>query len=174
MSKVIFISGPPRSGKSTVLIKTIELLKQRGLKVGGVITPEMRKEGKRIGFSVKDVYSGEEGILACTGVHGKPRLGKYSVNLKDFERVALKALDFAIKECDIICVDELAPMEMFSQDFRKIIAKLFKTNKPILVAVHRSLIKNYEKQGKVIWVTRNKVNEIVDDIITKLNHLHKE
>lgn len=170
----IFLTGLPSSGKSTVLMKVIEVLKKKGSKVGGFITPEIRVRGKRIGFKIIDIYSGDEGILASIERKTGPKVGKYRVNVLGFERVALKALDFAIKECDIICVDELAPMEMFSQDFRKIIVNLFKTNKPILVAVHRSLIKNYEKEGKVIWVTRNKVNEIVDDIITKLNHLHKE
>jgi nucleoside-triphosphatase len=60
----IFLTGKPKSGKSTVLIKIIENLKERKMKVGGIVTPEVLESGRRIEFAVKDVFSEKEGHIS--------------------------------------------------------------------------------------------------------------
>ena len=159
-----FLTGRPGCGKSTVLMRIIDILKKKGLKVGGFITPEIRKDGKRLGFKVVDIHSGEEGILASVNQKEGPKVGKYRVNLEDFERVALKALDFALNNCDIICVDELGKMELFSEKFKKKIEKILRSPKPAIIVLHRNLIENYGKYGKVIWVTVENRDKLVEEI----------
>ena len=163
----IFLTGKPRSGKSTVLARIIDILKKNGLKIGGFITPEIRVSGKRIGFKVVDVYSGEEGILAkvCTCVQDKPRVGKYCVDVEDFERVALKALDFVMKECDLIVVDELGKMELFSKRFEEKVNKLLLTDKLVICVLHRNLVGRYRKHAKVICVTPENREGLVSEVI---------
>ena len=161
----IFLTGKPGSGKSTVLMKIIESLKRRGLKIGGIITPEIRVKGKRIGFKVIDVYSNEEGVLASIDQKSGPRVGKYRVNLKDFERIALKALDFALNNCDVICVDELGKMELFSEKFERKIEEILRSSKPAIIVLHRNLIERYEKYGKVIWVTVENRDKLPGEIL---------
>ena len=161
----IFLTGKPGSGKSTVLMKVIESLKRRGLKIGGIITPEIRVKGKRIGFKVIDVYSNEEGVLASIGQKSGPRVGKYRIDLKDFERVALKALDFALNDCDVICVDELGKMELFSEKFERKIEEILRSSKPAIIVLHRNLIERYEKYGKVIWVTVENRDKLPEEIL---------
>jgi nucleoside-triphosphatase len=152
MSK-FFLSGKPRSGKSTVLIKTIELLKQKGLKVGGFITPEIVEGSSRVGFSVKDVYSGEMGILASIDFKIGPRVGKYGVAVEEFERVALKALDFAAESCDVVAVDEIGKMEFFSEKFRQKLTEILLVNKLFVAVLHRNFVKQFKDYGEVIEVT---------------------
>jgi nucleoside-triphosphatase len=77
----VFLTGLPGSGKSTVLMKAVEILREKGLKIGGIVTPEKRIGGKRIGFGVKDVWSGAEGILARVGKKVGPKVGKYTIYL---------------------------------------------------------------------------------------------
>jgi len=161
----IFLTGKPGSGKSTVLMKVIENLKKKGLKIGGIITPEIRVEGKRIGFKVIDVHSKEEGILASVDQKVGPRVGKYRVNLEDFERVALKALDFALNECDVICVDELGRMELFSEKFKRKIEEILRSSKPAIIVLHRNLTERYGKYGKVIWVTVENRDKLPEEIL---------
>jgi len=161
----IFLTGKPGSGKSTVLMKIIESLKRRGLKIGGIITPEIRVKGKRIGFKVIDVYSNEEGILASIDQKSGPRVGKYRVNLEDFERVAIKALDFALNECDVICVDELGKMELFSEKFKRKIEKILKSPTPAIIVLHRNLTERYGKYGEVIWVTVENRDKLPEEIL---------
>lgn len=164
----IFLTGRPGSGKSTVLMEVIEQLKAEGLKVGGIITPEVRARGYRRAFKVVDLSSGEGGILASVDQPAGPRVGKYRVNLQDFERVALPALDFALKECDIICIDELGKMEFFSTKFKQNVNEILKSEKPLIAAVHRNYAKIYEKRGSLIQVTQENREEIIDTIISRI------
>jgi nucleoside-triphosphatase THEP1 len=40
--RLLFITGSPGTGKTTVLLKTIEALKARGYGVGGMVSSEVR------------------------------------------------------------------------------------------------------------------------------------
>jgi nucleoside-triphosphatase len=149
----IFLTGLPGCGKSTVLLKTIEILKQKGLKVGGIITPEKRVDGKRVAFLVKDIYSGKEGILASVNQQFGPKLGKYRINLEDFEKVALPALEFAIKNCDLIAIDEIGKMEFFSEKFKQKVFEILNSNKKVIAVLHRNFVSQFKRYGKIFEVT---------------------
>jgi nucleoside-triphosphatase len=149
----VFITGRPHSGKSVILEKAIELLKQKGLKVGGFITPEIVEDSSRVGFSVKDVYSGEMGILASVDFKIGPRLGKYGIAVEEFERVALKALDFAVDKCDVVAVDEIGKIEFFSEKFKQKLMEILLIDKLFVAVLHRNFIKQFKDYGEVIEVT---------------------
>jgi len=161
----IFLTGLSGSGKSTVLIKTIELLKEKNPKIGGITTPEIRKQGKRIGFSVKDVFTGKEGILASVDQKIGPRVGKYRIDLKEFERIALPALDFTLKNCVIICVDELGRMEFFSSKFKEKVLEILNSDKKVIACLHRNFIDEFKKYGKLIEVTLENREKLPQEII---------
>lgn len=164
----LFLTGLPRSGKSTVLMKTIELLKQKRIKVGGFITPEVREKGIRIGFSVKDIYSGEEGILASVNQKVGPKLGKYIINLEEFEHIALNALDSALKECRVICIDEIGKMEFFSSKFKEKIFKILELDIPLIAVLHRNFVDRFKRYGKIIEVTSRNRDKLPEEIIKYL------
>ncbi|MCD6189718.1 MAG: NTPase, partial [Thermococcus sp.] len=69
----IFITGLPRVGKTTLVLKVAEELKSHNLRIGGFITQEVREKGRRVGFKIKALDTGEEGILAWVG-SGYPRV----------------------------------------------------------------------------------------------------
>lgn len=164
----IFLTGEPGCGKSTVLMKVVDTLKHKGLKAGGFVTPDIRKNGRRIGFKVVDIDSNEEGILASIDRKTGPSVGKYRVNIFDFERVALKALDFAMKECDVICIDEIGKMELFSEKFRDKLGEILSTDKPLVCVLHRNLINQYKRYGKVLYVTHNNRETLQEGVINLL------
>ncbi|UCH07467.1 MAG: hypothetical protein JSV55_00235 [Deltaproteobacteria bacterium] len=58
--KNILLTGPPRSGKSTLIEAVIERIKEP---VTGFFTREMREGGERVGFSINSLW-GSDGILA--------------------------------------------------------------------------------------------------------------
>lgn len=161
----IFFTGHPGSGKSTVLTKATKILKQKGLKVGGIITPEIRKGNRRIGFAVKDVYSGEEGILASVESKTGVRFGRYKIDVKDFESVAIPALDFAMKECDIIAIDEIGKMEFFSIKFKQKLQEVLESEKPLIAVLHRTFVNQFRKYGKVIEVTFKNREKLPEEIL---------
>ena len=165
----IFISGAPGSGKSTVLIKIVEILKSKGLKIGGIVTPEIRVNGRRIGFKVIDIYSGKQGILASINQKTGIRFGKYFVDLNDFEKIALNALDFASKNCDLIVIDEIGKMELFSSAFEEKVEELLKKEKPMICILHREFIKRYSKYGKLFIVDFKNREELPQKILNLLS-----
>jgi nucleoside-triphosphatase len=163
----IFLTGMPGSGKSTVLMKVIEKLRAEGLSIGGIITPEVRTEGRRTAFKVVDLSSGEEGILASVDQPVGPTVGRYRVNIQDFERVAISALNSAIKQCQIICIDEIGAMELFSAKFKQKVNEILRSGKPLIAVVHRNYAKNYEEIGTMIHVTPENREKITDTIVSK-------
>lgn len=167
----IFLTGLPGSGKSTVLMKVIELLRQMGLKVGGIATPEMRESGRRTGFLVKDIWSEREGIMASVGQKTGPTVSKYGVDVKGFERIALPALDFAVKSCDVCCVDEIGRMEFFSPKFKERIHEIVKIDKPMIAVLHRDFVDQFRQYGKVIDVTPESRSGLPEEIVKKLQTL---
>ena len=56
MKSKFLITGPPRCGKSTLISRLIDYLLNK-YTIQGFLTPEVRKEGKRIGFDIYDIYS---------------------------------------------------------------------------------------------------------------------
>jgi nucleoside-triphosphatase len=132
----VFITGRPGVGKSTVLKKVQELLLSKGYRVGGVSCPEMRREGVRVGFKIVDVSSGRTGILSQIGFDSGPRIGKYVVNLPDLEEVGVKALDIAVREADVVLIDEVGPMEMQSKLFQEAVLRTLSGQKQVIGILH--------------------------------------
>lgn len=132
----VFITGRPGVGKSTVLEKVRELLLEKGYRVGGVSCPEMRRNGVRVGFRIVDVGSGMSGVLSQVGVGSGPRVGKYIVNLRGLEEVGVGALDTAVKESDVVLIDEVGPMEMQSRPFQEAVLRTLASLKSIVGILH--------------------------------------
>jgi nucleoside-triphosphatase len=57
----IAITGPPGSGKSTVCRNVLNQLK---CTYGGMTSADIRVKGERVGFEIRDIATGKQGILA--------------------------------------------------------------------------------------------------------------
>lgn len=165
----VFLTGSPGAGKSTVMLKVIERLKAEALKVGGIATPEVRgADEQRVAFKVVDLATGEEGTLASVDQPVGPRVGKYRVNIQDFERIALPALNYALEKCDVICIDELGTMEFFSAKFKQKVKEVLESGKPVVAVVHRNYARLYEKTGTTFQVTTENREELAHLIASKI------
>lgn len=133
----VFISGRPGVGKSTILDKARAMLQAGGYRVGGVSCPEVRKSGVRTGFRIVDVASGMSGVLSEVnpGWDG-PRVGKYTVNLRDLDDIGVRALDHAIREADVITIDEVGPMELMSKPFQAAVLRAVNSPRHVMGILH--------------------------------------
>jgi len=165
----IFLTGLPRSGKSTVLINTIELLKKKGLKIGGFVTPEIIENKTRTGFYVKDVYSGAMGVFASVDFKIEPKLGRYGIDIDAFDKIALKAIDFALENCDVICVDEIGKMEFFSENFKKKLDVLMLIDKSLIAVLHRNFVGQFKQFGEVIEVTNSNRDKLPEELAKSIS-----
>lgn len=134
--KHIFLTGPPRIGKTTIVLKVVEDLKGRGIKIGGMLSREILEGGVRVGFKIVDLWSGVEGVLAHINQKNGPQVGKYRVCLEDLEKVGAGAIVGACRLADLIVIDEVGPMELYSKAFREAVLTALDSGKILLGTIH--------------------------------------
>ncbi len=136
---VVLITGDPGSGKTTVCMRVVELIKRKhsDLKICGFITREIRESGRRSGFEMVDLMSGERGLLAHVMFRSSVRVGKYAVNVPGIERM-VERVESQLESCDLIVIDEVGPMELKSERFRKLIYRVLDFDSVILTIHKRS------------------------------------
>jgi nucleoside-triphosphatase len=129
----LLIEARPGAGKTTALGRLAERLRDDGVAPSGFLTREMRDGGRRIGFEI-ETFGGERGLLAHVDIKGPPRVGRYGVDLDEFERLALPALE--APGDGVVLIDELGKMELASERFREAVLALFDSDVPIVATVH--------------------------------------
>jgi nucleoside-triphosphatase len=134
--RLLFITGSPGTGKTSALLKTIEVLKARGYSVGGMVSREVRTCGARIGFEISDLGSGRRGWLAHVNQKHGPRIGKYRVNLEDLDNIGAEAIATAVENADVVAIDEIGPMELHSERFTEAVVKAVESRKLVVGTVH--------------------------------------
>ncbi|MCS7113193.1 MAG: NTPase [Nitrososphaerota archaeon] len=134
----VFLTGRPGIGKTTVVLETVKLLSRSGIRIGGMVSFEVRESGVRVGFKVRDIYTGLEGWLAHVSFTSGPRIGRYRVNIDEFESIGVKAILDALNDnsIEVIVVDEIGPMELLSRKFRDAIYRLLDSGKNVLGTIH--------------------------------------
>ncbi len=135
--RILLLTGNPGIGKTTVILKTAEVLRSDGYRVGGMLSREVRSDGGRIGFEILDIDRGTKGCLANVDAPTGPRIGKYRVNIKSLNEVGVEAISKAIETCDVIIIDEVGPMELSSQEFKKAVIKTTKSTRVIIATIHQ-------------------------------------
>jgi len=133
----VFLTGEPGCGKTTVLRRTAEMLVLRGVKVGGMMSSDFRIRGTRTGFSIENIMTHEVGVLASVGAGKGPRVGRYTVNIHDLEEVGAAAITRAIEDADVVLIDELGPMELYSSRFIESVRVALNSRKHILGTLHK-------------------------------------
>jgi len=136
MKRLLFVTGQPGVGKTTLLLHVVDNLKTKGYKVGGMTSSEVREQGTRIGFEIVNLQTGQKGWLAHIRQRVGPQVGKYRVNLDDLKNIGADSILNAIENADITVVDEIGPMELFSQAFKDAIQRAVDSGKPLLGTIH--------------------------------------
>jgi nucleoside-triphosphatase len=134
----IFLTGKPRVGKTTVILRTVHILRSMGKTVGGILSSEIIERGARVGFELIDLLDGNRGVLSHIHQREGPMISKYRVNLIDLNIVGAAAVRKAIDRADVIVIDEVGPMELFSQPFKEAVRMALASSKSLLGTLHRS------------------------------------
>ena len=132
----IVITGRPGVGKTTLIEKVIAEL---SIPVGGMITKEIRKCDHRVGFSVIDIATGAEGILAHIHQQNGPKMGRYRVKLRDLEKIGIAAIDSALSDGTLVVIDEIGPMELTSSKFIPAVERVVESDVPFIISTHAKL-----------------------------------
>jgi len=171
--RVLLLTGNPGVGKTTVLIKTVNALKESGYKVGGMISREVREGGTRVGFEILDLNSSKRGWLAHINQKSGKQVGKYRVNIEDLNTIGAQAIMDAVENCDVIAIDEIGPMELFSEKFKEAVRKTLENRKLVIAIIHWKaqdvLISEAKKRedAEIITVTYENREKLHEAIVEK-------
>ncbi|KAH8295663.1 hypothetical protein KR018_002167 [Drosophila ironensis] len=176
----------PGVGKTTLIQKICaKLQKDSPPRIRGFYTEEVRgPNGQRVGFDVVTL-AGNRGILArenSPSDNRRPQVGKYSVYVQDFEDLVLplltkKGADHREGERELLVIDEVGKMELFSRRFEASFRSLLDQKTPLLVTIplraNLPLVAHLKKSPAAFLFTVTKENrdalveEIAGMIVTK-------
>jgi len=172
MKSVYLLTGLPGTGKTTLIKQAVAAL---GGQAGGFYTEEVRLQGIRQGFRIVTL-DGKTVTLAHKDIRGPYRVSKYGVDIEGLEQVGVASLKQAAGQCEVVVIDEIGRMELFSPAFRETVVEIIDSGKNVLGTIMlkpdpwADSIKR-KPQVKLINVTRSNRSEALEQIITWLKIL---
>jgi len=166
MGKNLILSGRPGVGKTTLIRAVLERLRAPAR---GFYTAELRSVGRREGFAL-NVLGQPPGILARVDIRSPHRVGRYGVDVGNFERTAVAEIEAAVREGCLAVIDEIGKMELFSDRFREAVWLALDSASPVLATLmrkHTPFTDRIRSRPDVTLfeVTEKNRDALVDDII---------
>jgi len=128
MKQVYLLTGQPGTGKTSLIKQALAGIKG---KAGGFYTEEIRTQGIRQGFRLVTL-DGQSAILAHIDIHSPYRVSKYGVDIDSLDRIGVSAIRKAAEQCDLVVIDEIGKMELFSAKFREAVLEIIDRGKRLL------------------------------------------
>jgi nucleoside-triphosphatase len=170
MPNVYLLTGRPGTGKTTVVRQAVAESEARA---GGFYTEEIRSRGARKGFRLVTL-DGQDAVLAHIDISGPHRVSKYGVDINSLEKVGVNAIQRAIAESDLIVIDEIGKMELFSPRFREAVLKAIDSGKKVLgtIMLNPNPFADEIKRHpgvRVIELSRPNQDQVLHEIISWIN-----
>ncbi len=146
----IGITGLPRSGKSAVLQKVIDMLSEEGSGlhrmrgpmppehiIGGMRCEAVIEDGERVGFACFNILTGEKGVMAHRGIDSRNRILGYGIDPSEIDRVGVPAILDSIGNCEIMVIDEVGKFTVESEGFVNAVRMALENDHPTLLTLHK-------------------------------------
>jgi nucleoside-triphosphatase len=147
----IGITGLPRSGKSVVMEKVVQMLGDERMKemrargedvhdakiLGGMRCEALIENGERVGFKCINFQTGEEAVMAHKSIDSRLRVLGYGINPDALKEIAVPAIQQAMDEYEVLVIDEIGKFSVESEDFVDVVRKAMKVDKPTLLTLHK-------------------------------------
>ncbi|MDD5340133.1 MAG: NTPase [Candidatus ainarchaeum sp.] len=172
MPRNFFITGMPKSGKTTLLSRIADELRSHGLRVGGFVSPEEKEHGTRTGFYIRNLDTGELGRLAEVDADG-PKVSKYHVDIKSFENAVLQSLE-RFERYDVIVIDEIGRMELKSQKFSELLDRIVESPTPLIASLHNDFVERYGQAGEVVFLDPANREQVYNELVQKVKAIGKK
>lgn len=140
MASRVFLAGPPGVGKTTAIVRVLALLRDRGVRVAGFYTEEVREGKDRIGFDLITV-EGHRRRLARRGHDSPAVVGSYGVFVQNVDMACehVEALLDPLGAGDVVVLDEIGPMELCSKRFESLVERVLDSPRSLVAT-----LKSYE------------------------------
>lgn len=144
---VTLLTGQPHIGKSTIIQKIADLTADKS---GGFYTREISFNGQRTGFEIVTL-NGCSVLLATKDANvaftQEVHFRGYKVNLEAIDRIAVPALLEAVSSRKLVIVDEIGPIEIFSENFCNVVASII--NNPQIAVVGTIVERSYRVADEI-------------------------
>ena len=131
MAVTLLLTGRPGIGKTTIIQQVAQTL---GPRAGGFYTQEIFGPGGRKGFRLITL-DGQEAVLAHHEFRTRNRAGRYGVDVAALDAVGVVAIRQAVRAKEIVVIDEIGKMELFSGEFRGAVLKAMSSPKIVIATV---------------------------------------
>lgn len=154
----ILLVGERKSGKTTCCMTAARMLREKGLRPGGVVCPKLLdRAGEVIGIEALNLLDNPPSreVLARTdrGMDG-PSTGAYHFAEKGLQ-FGRDALEAGARLGDIVFADELGPLEMRGEGFSNLIdIARTPSTPPMVIVVRRDLVSDVCEKLAPIPATR--------------------
>ena len=166
MKKACLLTGGPGVGKTTLIMRAVQAA---GPVAGGFLTEEIRAGGARQGFRIVTL-DGRSAILSHVDIRSPHRVGKYGVDIRSLDDVGVAALVSATQDRELVVIDEIGKMELFSASFRDAVSDALDSGKRVLgtvmLASHpwADRIKRHPNVA-LVSVTRENREQVLEKVI---------
>jgi nucleoside-triphosphatase len=169
MSTTLLLTGSPGCGKTTLIQRVVDRLRSPA---GGFYTVEMRESGVRRGFKMVTL-DGAEGVLAHVTLPGPPRVGRYGVDLAALKTVGVASIERALAAGALVVIDEIGPMELFSDVFCRVVLTALHGDGVVLGTVVKRRVAFADRvkaqaDVEVIEVRPDNRDELVEALLARL------
>jgi nucleoside-triphosphatase THEP1 len=131
LKKNVLFTGTPGIGKTTLIEK---LARRFDFNVRGFITKEILEGGRRVGFSLLTA-TGKEVVMAHINKPSAYKVSQYGVDLLAIDSTGVREILDGVQEGQIIVVDEIGKMELFSTNFRDAVSKALDSPCPVFATM---------------------------------------
>ncbi len=179
-SNVIIIIGEIGSGKTSLIRKIVDRLKEESIYAGGIIAPAVFTDGIKTGYSIVDIATGKNMPLSQTNeIDGLARVGKYFFFREgiDFGLAALSTE--RIRDKQIVLIDEIGAWELQGQGWAKSLNELIiNYNIPLIITVRKSflelVIENWMFQNPVVIEAKDAQMDLIINEIKRFVNLSQQ
>lgn len=170
-ARILLLTGRPGVGKTTLLRRVAETLRQEdAVEPAGFYTAEIREGGRRRGFRLIPFDGGGEGeVMAHVERAEGPRVSRYGVDVDAVDRMTERTL-VDRPSARLYLVDEIGKMECYSEHFVEAVEELLRGPVPLVATVARrggGLIGGVKDhpEAEVVEVKRENRDELVERVV---------
>ena len=166
----IFLTGPVRIGKSTVIDRALTRLP---FTVGGIRTRRVPAVGDRSTYVLEDVMTG----MTVEFARGDP--DGVTVHVDVFETTGVEAVRRSMEQADLTLLDELGRMELDAKRFQRTVFTVLEGPRGVLgvVKAERNPFLDAVRSAEtveVLEVRRENRDRLVDVVVEKMSGLQRK
>ncbi len=178
-SGIYLLAGRIQSGKTIFVARLADLLEKRSVKVHGFLCPGWFREGRRDGFHLMNIDSGEKLLLATTVAHpGWHSFRRFWFNPDAFRAGESWVRAAIARKPGLLVVDEIGPMEAEGEGWRRLLEWLAKEPDILQLWVTRlsmvdALAEEWKIPGnRIYWMDDLTPESAAERIVARINKHH--